>query len=51
LHCDDKRTLAVLKESIIDCFNELTKKDFSDEIILKALNEAINDYNECKNSM
>ena len=51
MHCDDKRTLAVLKESILSCFTELKEKDFDDEIVLKELNDAINEYKEYKLSM
>ena len=50
MHCDDKRTLSVLKENIIMCFNELKEKDFDDKIILKQLNESIAEYKECKHS-
>jgi hypothetical protein len=51
MHCDDKRTLVVLKESILSCFNELKEKDFDDEIALKELNDSINEYKEYKLSM
>ena len=51
MHCDDKRTLAVLKESILSCFTELKEKDFDDEIALKELNDSINEYKEYKLSM
>ena len=48
MHCDDKRTLSVLKENIINYFNELKEKDFDNEIILKKFNDSIAEYNECK---
>jgi benzoyl-CoA reductase/2-hydroxyglutaryl-CoA dehydratase subunit BcrC/BadD/HgdB len=48
MHCDDKRTLSVLKENIINYFNELKEKDFDNKIISKKLNDAIAEYNECK---
>ena len=50
MHCDDKRMLMVLRENIIECFNELKEKDFDDESILKKLEEYIIEYNECKQS-
>ena len=51
MHCDDKRTLSVLKENIINYFNELKEKDFDNKIILKKLNDSIAEYNECKLSI
>ena len=48
MHCDDKRTLRVLKDHILICFNELQAKDFDNKITLKKLNDSIADYNECK---
>ncbi len=48
MHCDDKRTLAVLKEYILICFNELQAEDFDNKITLKKLNDSIADYNACK---
>ena len=51
MHCDDKRTLAVLKENILICFNELKEKDYDSKIILKKLDDSIAEYNECKHSI
>ena len=51
MHCDDKRTLSVLKENIINYFNELKEKDFDNKITLKKLNDSIAEYNECKLSI
>lgn len=51
MYCDDKRTLSVLKENIINYFNELKEKDFDNKIILKKLNDSIAEYNECKLSI
>lgn len=51
MHCDDKRTLSVLKENIISCFNELKEKDFEDKIILKKLNDSIAEYKELKSEV
>ena len=48
MHCDDKRTLAVLKENIFNCFNELKESDFENKILLNELNNLIADYKECK---
>ncbi|MFB5605225.1 MAG: hypothetical protein ACE5R7_02940 [Nitrosarchaeum sp.] len=50
MHCDDKRTLAVLKENIMICFDKLKESDFEDKIILKELIDWIIEYNECKTS-
>lgn len=51
MHCDDKRTLAVLKENILICFNELKDNDYNNKIILKRLNDLIEEYNEYRSSM
>ncbi|HSB84459.1 MAG TPA: hypothetical protein VLD64_08245 [Nitrosarchaeum sp.] len=51
MHCDDKRTLWVLKENIINCFNELKEKDFEDKNILKKLNDSITEYKELKSEI
>ena len=51
MHCEDKRTLSVLKENIISYFNELKEEDFDNKIILKKLNDSIAEYNECKLSI
>lgn len=51
MHCDDKRTLSVLKENIINYFNELKEEDFDNKIILKKFNDSITEYNECKLSI
>lgn len=48
MHCDDKRTLAVLKENILVCFEELKEANFDNKIILKKLNDSIAEYNEYK---
>lgn len=50
MHCDDKRTLFVLKENIIRCFNELKETDFEDKNILKQLNDSIEEYEKLKQS-
>ncbi len=51
MHCDDKRTLSILKENIINYFNELKEEDYDNKIILKKLNDSISEYNECKLSI
>lgn len=49
MHCDDKRTLFVLKEDIERKWNELRDSGFKDEVLLKNLNDAFLDYFEYKN--
>lgn len=51
MHCDDKRTLAVLKENIITCFNELKDEDYNNKDSLKKLYDSIEEYNEYKRLM
>jgi len=51
MHCDDKRMIVVLKENILNCFNDLKEKDFDDELSLKNLNESITEYKEYKLSL
>jgi|AP12_2_1047962.scaffolds.fasta_scaffold28917_2 hypothetical protein len=50
MHCDDKRMLYVLKEEIKRKWNMLKNADFSDEQLIKDLNESIQDYFEYKES-
>jgi len=50
VHCDDKRTLYVLKEEIERTWSELKNSDFEDRDLLNDLNEAILDYFEYKKS-
>lgn len=49
MHCDDKRTLYVLKEEIERKWNELRDSGFKDEVLLKNLNDAFLDYFEYRN--
>lgn len=51
MHCDDKRMIMVLKDSIMNYFNELKEKDFDDESDLKNLNDSIMEYKEYKLSL
>ena len=46
MHCDDKRTLYVLKEEIKKQWALLQDSDFSDQKILRELNNAITEYLE-----
>lgn len=50
MHCDDKRTLFVLKEDIEKTWDEIKKSDFEDQSLVEKLNEAISDYLEYKNA-
>jgi len=50
MHCDDKRTLYVLKEEIEKKWILLRDVGFSDERLIKDLNESIRDYFEYKES-
>ena len=51
MHCDDKRTLYVLKEEIEKIWIELKSEDFGDKELLKKLNSEILDYLEYKKSI
>jgi len=51
VHCDDKRTLYVLKEQIEKKWDELKETGFKDKILLNNLNEAFLDYFEYKKSL
>ena len=50
MHCDDKRTLFVLREDIEKTWNEIKESDFENKDLMRKLNEAILDYIEYKNS-
>jgi hypothetical protein len=50
LHCDDKRTLFVLKERIEKIWDELKKSDFGNEDLIKKLSKEIQEYFKYKNS-
>ena len=51
MHCDDKRTLYVLKEEIEKIWTKLKSKDFEDKELLNKLNSEISDYLEYKKSI
>ena len=48
MHCDDKRTLYVLKEQIEKSWKRLEESGFKDQHRLEDLNTAITEYFECK---
>lgn len=50
MHCDDKRTLFVLKQGIEETWNLLKKSDFTDKDLMKKLNNEIHEYFEYKKS-
>ncbi len=50
MHCDDKRTLFVLKEEIEKSWQDLKESNF-DEIKLKEFNNALTQYFELKQSV
>ena len=50
MHCDDKRTLFVLKQEIEKTCEELKQSDFSKEELVNKLSQEIQEYFEYKNS-
>lgn len=50
MHCDDKRTLFVLKQGIEETWDLLKKSDFANEDLMKKLNNEIQEYFEYKKS-
>ena len=50
MHCDDKRTLFVLKQGIEETWDLLKKSDFTNESLIKKLNEEIKEYFEYKSA-
>ncbi|MFB5602221.1 MAG: hypothetical protein HPQ69_03235 [Marine Group I thaumarchaeote] len=50
MHCDDKRTLFVLKQEIEKTWDELKEVDFNNEELINKLSEEIQEYFEYKNS-
>ena len=50
MHCDDKRTLFVLKQGIEETWEELKKTDFSNEDLIEKLSEEIQKDFEYLNS-
>jgi len=50
MHCDDKRTLYVLKEEIEKLWRTLEKSEFLDQQLLENFNSALTEYFEYKAS-
>ncbi len=50
MHCDDKRTLFVLKENIEKSWEELKESKFN-EVKLKELRDALIEYFDLKKSL
>jgi len=48
MHCDDKRTLYVLKEEIENSWKLLEESGFKDQQLLEKFNNAVTEYFECK---
>jgi len=48
MHCDDKRTLYVLKEEIEKSWKSLEKSEFTDQKLLEYFSKALTEYFECK---
>jgi len=48
MHCDDKRTLYVLREEIEKSLKLLQDSEYGDKILLENFNVAVEDYLECK---
>jgi len=48
MHCDDKRTLFVLKEEIEKSWKSFEKSGFSDQESLEDFNSALTEYFEYK---
>ncbi len=50
MHCDDKRTLFVLKESIEKNWKLLEDSNFKDHQLLENFSKSLTEYFECKSS-
>ena len=48
MHCDDKRTLYVLKEEIEKSWKLLEESGFADQQLLEDFNNTVTEYFECK---
>ena len=51
MHCDDKRTLFVLKNEIEEAWEQLKESDFENQELVKKLNEMIVEYFDYKKSL
>ena len=50
MHCDDKRTLYVLREEIEKSLKLLQDSEYGDQKLLENFNAAVTEYLECKSS-
>ena len=50
MHCDDKRTLYVLKEEIEKSLKLLQDSEYSDQKLLEDFNNAVTEYFEYKSA-
>jgi hypothetical protein len=50
MHCDDKRTLYVLREEIENSLKLLQNSEYGDQKLLEDFNNAVREYVECKSS-
>lgn len=50
MHCDDKRTLYVLREEIEKNLKLLRDSEYCDQKLLEDFNNAVSEYVECKSS-
>ncbi|MCV0430148.1 hypothetical protein [Nitrosopumilus sp.] len=50
MHCDDKRTLHVLKKEIEKSWKLLENSGFTDQQLLEDFNNTITAYFDCKSS-
>ena len=48
MHCDDKRTLYILKEEIEKSWISLEKSKFRNQQLLEEFSGAVRDYFDCK---
>ena len=50
MHCDDKRTLYVLKEEVYKSWKLLEKSGFADQQLLEDFNKTVTEYFDYKSS-
>jgi hypothetical protein len=48
MHCDDKRTLYVLRAEIEKTLKLLQDSEYCDQNLLESFNNAVTEYVECK---
>lgn len=51
MHCDDKRTLYVLKEEIYKYWRSLEKSGFKDQQLLEEFGNIVTEYFEFKSAL